>query len=117
MLAGGGVQAFIGQSKALDWFASYDVGFDDLLNVSLGDESIPYGLGIDHEIRAVLALIETAGLVGSHFAFQAWFCQLLLEKFLQFRLAGWITASPGVSRRALVAAYEDVLFELGHKVS
>jgi hypothetical protein len=117
MLAGGGVQAFIGQSKALDWFASYDVGFDDLLNVSLGDESIPYGLGIDHEIRAVLALIETAGLVGSHFAFEASFCQFLLEEFLQFGLARGIAASPRISWRALVAAYEDVFFELRHKVS
>jgi hypothetical protein len=116
VFARGGVQAFIGQSKALDWSAADDVGLDDLVDIGLGDVSIPHGLGIDDEVRAVLALIETAGLVGSHFAFEAAFCQLLLEKFLQFRLAGWITASPRISGRALVAADEDVFLELGHKV-
>lgn len=116
MFAGGGVQAFIGQSQAFDWVAAYDMGLDDLVDVSLGYESIPYGFGIDHEIGAVLALIETAGLVGSYFAFEASFCQFLLEEFLQLRLAGGIAASPWISWRALVAAYEDVFLELGHKV-
>jgi hypothetical protein len=92
------------------------VGFDDLVDVSLGDVSIPHGLGIDDEVRAVLALIETAGLVGSYFAFESALCQFLLEEFLQLRLAGGIAASPWISGRALVAAYEDVLFEFGHKV-
>jgi hypothetical protein len=55
-----GIQAALGQHQALDWFATDDVGFDDLVDVGLGKVSIPDGIGIDHEIRAVFTLIKTA---------------------------------------------------------
>jgi hypothetical protein len=73
------IQAGIGQQQALDRFATDDVGLNDFINVSFGDVSIPDGFGIDHEIRAVLALIETACLVGPNFALETAFRQLLLE--------------------------------------
>ena len=59
------VQAGIGQQQALDRFAAEDVGLNDLIDVSFRDVSVPDGFGIDHEIRAVLALIETARLVSA----------------------------------------------------
>jgi hypothetical protein len=93
------------------------VGVNDFVDVSLGDVSVPNGLGIDNEVRAVFALIETARLVGAHFAFEAAFREFLFEKFLQFRLATGIATSARISRRALVAAYEDMFFKLGHVVT
>ena len=111
------IQAIVREHQALDWLAADDVRFDDLVDVGLGDVSIPDGVGIDHEIWAMLALIEAAGLVGSHFAFEAAFGQLLLEEFLQVRVTGGVAASPRMSRRALVAAHENVFFELGHGIT
>ena len=79
MFARGSIQAAIGHHQALNWLAADDVRLDDFIDVGLGDVCIPYGIGIDHEIRAVFALIETARLVGAHFAFEAAFRQFLLE--------------------------------------
>jgi hypothetical protein len=110
------IQAFFRKHQAHDRFPANDVGFDNFVDVSLGYVSVPNGVGIDHEIRSVLALVETARLIGAHFTLEAAFGQLLFEKFLQFRLAVWIAASPRVTRRALVTAYKNVPFELGHKI-
>ena len=74
-----GIQAGVGQHQALHRLASDDVRFDDLIDIGLGDVSIPYRLGIDDNIGAVLTLIETARLVGAHSAFQAPLRQFLLE--------------------------------------
>ena len=79
MFARGGIQAAIGHHQALNWLAADDVRVNDFIDVGLSDESVPYGFGIDHEIRAVFALIETARLVGAHFAFETAFRQFLLE--------------------------------------
>jgi len=76
---------------------------------------IPDRIWINYEIRSVLALIETARLVGADLALEAMFGQFLLEQFLQYRLAGGIAASPRTSRRAPVAADENVFFEPGHE--
>jgi hypothetical protein len=55
------------------------VRVNDFIDIGLGDEAVPYGFGIDHEVRAVFALIEAARLVGTHFAFEAPLRQFLLE--------------------------------------
>ena len=73
------IEAAVGQHQALDWLATDYVGFDDFLDIGLGDVSIPNGLGIDDNSRAVLALIETAGLVGSYSAFETAFRKFLFE--------------------------------------
>jgi hypothetical protein len=110
------IQALVREHQARDGFSANNVGLDDFVDVSLGDVPVPDRVGIDYEIRAVLTLVETARLVGPHFTFEAAFGQLLFEQFLQFCLAFRVTASPWVTRRALVAAYKNVLFELGHKI-
>jgi len=117
VLARGSVEAFVGEPQAVDWFAADDVRLDDFFDVGLGDVSIPDGFGIDHKIRAVLALVETAGLVGPYFPLKAAFGQFLLEYFLELRLACGIAASSGTSRWTLVAADEDVFFEPWHCAS
>ena len=79
VFAGLGIQAGVGQPQALDGFAADDVGFDDFIDVGVFNVSVPDRIRIDHEIWAVLALVEAAGLVGPHFAFEAAFRQFLLE--------------------------------------
>jgi hypothetical protein len=115
VLARSGVQAVVGQQQTLDGFAADDVRLDDFVEVSFGDVSVPDGIRIDHDIRTVLALIEATGLIGAHFALKAAFREFLLEQLLQLRLAAGIAASPRASRRALVAAHENVFFEFRHE--
>jgi hypothetical protein len=96
--------------------AAHDVGFDDFVHVSLRDVSVPDGVRVDDQVRAMLALIEASSLVSAHFALQAALSQLLFEELLQFGLAARITASARMSRRALIAANENVLLELWHGI-
>ena len=65
MRAGLRVQAACGQAETLDRPAVDEVFGDDLFDVFEVDKAIPDGLGIDHDNRAVLALVETASLVGA----------------------------------------------------
>ena len=79
MHAGLGVQAGFGQPETFNGLAADDVRVDDFFDIGLSDVSIPNGIGIDDEVWAVLALIETAGLVGAHFALESAFRQFLFE--------------------------------------
>ena len=79
--------------------------------------SIPNPVGVYDKIGTVLALVETARLIGANFVLQATLGQFLLEHPLQFGLTVRIAAAAGTSRRALVAADEDVLFEFRHLVN
>jgi len=77
------IQAFFRKHQARDGFSTNNVGLDDFVDVSLGDVSVPDSVGIDHEIRSVLTLVETARLIGAHFTLEAAFSQLLFEDLLQ----------------------------------
>jgi len=112
-----GVETVVGEHQALDRLAADDVRFDDFIDIGFGNVPVPHSVGIDDQVRAVLALIETARLVCPYFALQAAFREFLFEQFLQLCLADGIAASPRIFRRALVAADENVSFELGHRVT
>src|ERR1700748_767474 len=62
----------------------------------------------------MLTLIQATRLVSPYAPLEAKLRQFLFERFLQFGLRGRIAASTRIARRALVAAYEDVLLELWH---
>lgn len=109
------IDAGIFQHQSLDRMAAHDVGFDDFVHVRLRDVSIPDGVRVNYQVRAVLALIEAPSLISPHLPLQAALGQLLLKELLQFRLAAGITASPGMSHWTLVAANENVLLELWHE--
>ena len=117
MFAGWGVKAGFGQAQALHRFSPHDVGLDNLIDIGLGDMPVPDCVGIDDDVRAVFALIEAARLISAYLALQSAFCQLLLEEFLQPGLGGGIAAPPGMSRRTLVSANENMFFELRHQIS
>jgi hypothetical protein len=93
------------------------VRFDDFVHIGFGDVPIPDCLWVNHDGRTMLALIETAGLVGSYFAFEVALGKFLLELLLQFCLGRGVAASARISRRALIAAYENMFLKLGHEIT
>ena len=115
MLAGVRIEAGLGQTQALEGPAFDDMRLDDFCNVGLGNVAIPDRIGIDDDVRSVLALIETPGLVSAHSPFQTSFGKLLFEKFLQPRFGFGIAASSGMTDRTLVSANKNVPFEFCHQ--
>jgi hypothetical protein len=114
VFAGFGIQAGVGQAKALHGVSANDVGIDNLVDIRFGDMAIPDGLGINDDGGSVLTLIETSGLVGAHSSLQPALGEFLLEELLQFGFGRRIATSTGIAGRALVSADEDVLFEFRH---
>ena len=108
------VDAGLAQHQPLNGLSSNDVRVDDLVHIAECHAAVPDPFRINYQVRTVLALVQTAGLIGSNFSLQSALCQFLLEQFLQFRLSGRITASARMSGRSLVSADENVSFKLGH---
>lgn len=90
------------------------MGFNDFVDICGSDVAVPDGIGIDHDIGPVLALIEAAGFIGADFVLQPTLRELLLEDPLQLALSAGIAAPAGMPFRALIYAHEDVLVELWH---
>ena len=63
----------------------------------------------------MLALVETACLIGPDFSFQSACRQLFFERLLQLRAGLGIAAGARGPGRALVTENEDVFFKLGHE--
>ena len=116
MLAGNAIQAFVFQSEPFHRLPTYDVRLHDLIHISQHHAAVPNRLGIDDQVRAMLALIQTSRLIRADPSLKSSFSQLLLECLLQFCAAGWITASPRMPRRTHVSADEDVALEFGHGI-
>ena len=111
------IQARLRKTKTLHRFPANDVRVDYLVDVGFGDVAVPDSLRIDDHCWTVLALVETARLVGAHSAFQPKLRQLLLEEFLQSSLGGRITASSGMPRGTLVSADKNMLFKFRHQAT
>jgi hypothetical protein len=117
MLAACGIQALFGQAQALDRSSAYDVRLNDLFDVRFTNPAIPDGIGIDHHVRPVLALVEASGLIGSDASVQAMGSQFLLEQFLQASFRQRIAASARMPCRSLVSANKDMFLESRHQLS
>ncbi len=79
MLAGFRVQACICNAKPFDRTSSDDVFIDNLIDVCVGDMSVPNRLRIHNDGRSVFTLIEAAGLIGTDFSFEAALSEFLFE--------------------------------------
>ena len=115
-----GVPGFVprlGRGRLLKTMAYFENVIDDLIDVGFGDVTIPDGVGIDHDVWSVLALIEAAGLIGANSSFQVALGQFLLEQFLQIGFGGGIAASAGMAGRSLVSANKDMFLEFRHPLS
>ena len=114
VLARRGVDATLGQAQAIDGTVTRNVGLNDLGDVGKLYVSVPDALGIDHDGRTVLALIEASGFISADGGLQPAKGELSLKRPLEIGGAGGIAAAARVAARALVAAYEDVFCELCH---
>jgi hypothetical protein len=63
----------------------------------------------------VFALIEASGHICPHSFLKSTQSEFLFEEELQLGLAGGIAATTRMSSFALIAADEEMLFELGHR--
>lgn len=111
-----GLMPFIQRhAQTLDRFAAKNVAFNDLVNVFDGHPLIPNSFGVNNYGRPAFTSIETSGLIGAHYPFQAAAMQLFFEfirkGFRAFRRA----ASFRIIRRALVGADENVIVETFHE--
>jgi len=116
MLASFRVQATIGQSQTLDRLSADNVRLDDFVDVGFGDVAVPDGIRVNHDVGAVLALIETSGLIGADATFQSASSELLFEELLQARFGSGVAASARMACGALVSTNKNVAFEFGHCV-
>jgi hypothetical protein len=114
MFAGGGVETGVGDPEALDGLVSDNVGLDDFCDISQSHVAVPHGFGIDHDGGTVLALVEASGLVGTDCCLNASERKQALEFAMQVSAGGGVTATARMAFSALIAADEDVLFELWH---
>ena len=65
------IETLVCEAKALDWLPSDDMRIDDLVDISLSDVAVPDSFGIDDDVRSVLALVQTSGLVRADAPFQS----------------------------------------------
>jgi hypothetical protein len=106
-----GVDALLGQAKALDWLAAKQVLFHDLRSIFRLDVAVPDSLGIHHDGWPVFALVKASGFIDPHFAGQTGFLGQLLQLRMQLALS---IGCAGRARRTCgtcVVADENVMFE------
>ena len=102
------------EQEPLNRPAADDVLLHDFVDVSFGDVGVPDVVRIDHDVRALLALIEAAGLVCAHPPRQAVLGERLLEGLVQGAATVGIAAAARMSGRPLVGAHEEMPFEGCH---
>ena len=109
-----GVDAGVGQAKAIDGTAVEEMLLDDLLGVVGVGETVPDGFGIDDEDGSVLALIQASGLVDADAVLEAGGFDGVLERAAEFLavFAGAAGAPGGFV--ALVKTDKEVMFEGRH---
>ena len=114
MLTTRSVKTAVRCNQPFNWFAAYDVGFDDLIYILGAHMSVPDRVGVDDHVRSMLTLVEAARFVGPDLVLQTALRQLLLKNPLQLTLAARVAATARMSFRTLVDANKDMLLELRH---
>lgn len=117
MFASRSIQARGSQHQPLHRLAAHNVRVNNFVNVRLSYAPIPDGLGVDHEIRSVLALIKATTLISPDFPLQPSLRQLQFEQLLEFGLTRRIATPPRMPSRPLVPANKNVMLELRHGIS
>lgn len=116
MRAGLAVDAFIGDAQTLDGTAMDQMLLHDLRGIFGLHIAVPDRIGVDHDGRTVLALVETERLIDADAGRQIGSFDLLLQLREQFALpvagTGWARCAFGAG----VVADENVVFKKGQKV-
>lgn len=104
----------LSDAQAVNGNAVNQMGFDNLVDVTLIDELMPNGFRVDHHDRALEASAKTSGFVDTHHA------RLIELEFGNARLGiiehgrGTVSVATGVVVGALIATDKDMLFEVAH---
>jgi hypothetical protein len=109
--AGLGIDAFISEAQALYGTAVDQVFLDDLGGIFWLDVAIPDGFRVDDDSGAMLALIETAGLIDANRAAESGGLGELLQLSVQFALAVCGARGTRGSFGAGVVTNENVVLE------
>jgi hypothetical protein len=109
-----GVEAAVGELKALDRTAVEEMLVDNLRDVFHMDEAVPDGIRIDDHDGAVLALVKAAGFVRADLALQAGVFNRIFEGAFEFPAAVAGTTGAGSVFVPLVGADKEVMLELCH---
>jgi len=109
-----GVDALRRQTQPLDRAAADQVLFNDLRHVADLHEAVPDGFRIDDDRHAVLALVETAGLIDADFSLETAIFNLGLQKLPDLRRLLLRATSARMSRLAGVRANKDVSLKGRH---
>lgn len=107
----------IGHEKTFDDFAFQDVTFDDLCNIGFSSHPVPDALRINHDAWSILAMVQTAGLIGAHDAFEADALHFFLEEGMQAFRALIRAASARVFLRSLIDTDKDMPLEASHSLT
>jgi hypothetical protein len=110
----GVVQAGVVNPQVVKNFAGDDGAGDDPGDVLELDAAVPDALGVDDDGRAMLALVETTGVVGPDPSAEAGGFEFFFEGVAQRLVAVRVAATATMTGGALVAANEDVVAECGH---
>ena len=108
------IEAGFGETETIDGATVEDVLGDDLVYIFEGDEAVPDGLRVDDDRRAVLALVEAAGFVGTDGVLEAGVFEGFLEGVFELFAAAGTATGTGGGAVALVGADEDVVVKLCH---
>jgi hypothetical protein len=108
------IEAGIGEPQAFHGTAMDKVFAHNLIDIFKPHKAIPDGLGIDHDGRPMLALVEAAGFVGANQMLESSLFDSVLEGgFDLFAALGKTTRAP-CGLVALVGADEKMVLELWH---
>ncbi len=113
MDAGLGVEAFVGESEALNAAPANEVLVDDFGGVVRSDVAIPDGLGVDDDGWAVFALVKAASLVDADPRAEAGGLYQLLDGGVKFAFAVGVAAGARCIGGAGVGADKYVAFKWG----
>ena len=106
-----GVQAGFGQPETLHRTAVQQVLFDDLAHVPGMHKAVPDGIRVNHDDRAMLALIETAQFVGADLPLQPGILDCVFERPLELSAALFGAAWAVRVLVALVGADKEVMLK------
>ena len=108
------IEACIRQPKALHRPVMQKVFCHNFIHVFYLDEAVPNRLGIDHNHRPMLALIETTGLICPDAVLQTCIFNCIFECRFDLFASLWKTTGTRCRLVALVSADKDMMLKFRH---
>lgn len=108
------VDAAFRQPQTLNRLSTGKMLLRNLDEVVNADKAVPNGLGIDHEHRAMLALVEAAGVLNTNLALGSGFLHRLFQHTLKVLGAFVPTARARCIRSSLIRTNKYMMVKVRH---